>query len=160
MYATARAVADLLRDLGLVSFVKTTGSRGLDVVAPLSGDTDFDTASQFAHDVAEVIAADDPAHRTVETFKSNRGNRLYIGVMRNAYEQTAVAPYSVRARPGAPVATPLQWDELNLPGLRPDGFTIRDVPRRVGTQRDPWADIDRHACSLSQPMQRLSRRLS
>lgn len=156
--ATARAVADVLGDLGLVSYVKTTGSRGLHVVAPLRGDTDFDSARCFARDVADVIVADDPTHRTVEMYKSNRGDRLYVDLMRNAYGQTAVAPYSVRARPGAPVATPLRWDELNRPGLRPDGFTIRDVPGRVAAQGDPWADIDRHARSLAQPMQRLSGR--
>jgi bifunctional non-homologous end joining protein LigD len=154
--ATARAVADVLGDLGLESFVKTTGSRGLHVVAPLSGDADFDTARQFARDVAAVVAADDPAHRTVEISKAKRGTRVYLDVMRNAYGQTAVAPYAVRARPGAPVATPLEWDELDIPGLRSDGFTIRDVPRRVAAQGDPWADIDRHVRSLSQPMQRLS----
>jgi len=156
--ATARAVADVLGDLGLASYVKTTGSRGLHVVAPLSGDTDYDTARQFARDVAAVVAADDPAHRTVEISKTKRGTRVYLDVMRNAYGQTAVAPYAVRARPGAPVATPLEWDELDIPGLRPDGFTVRDVPRRVAVQGDPWADIDRHARSLSRPMQRLSRR--
>jgi bifunctional non-homologous end joining protein LigD len=155
--AAARACADVLEDLGLASYVKTTGSRGLHVVVPLSRGADFDTVRQFARDIAGVVAADDPAHRTVEQRKDKRGDRIYLDVMRNAYAQTAVAPYAVRARRGAPVATPLEWDELSSRGLRPDRFTIRDVPKRIAEQGDPWADMRRHARSLSRPMQRLTK---
>jgi bifunctional non-homologous end joining protein LigD len=155
--AAARACADVLEDLGLASYVKTTGSRGLHVVVPLSRGADFDTVRQFARDIAGVVAADDPAHRTVEQRKDKRGDRIYLDVMRNAYAQTAVAPYAVRARRGAPVATPLEWDELSSRGLRPDRFTIRDVPKRIAEQGDPWADMRRHARSLTRPMQRLTK---
>lgn len=110
-FAVVRATARAVADLGLVCFVKTTGSRGLHVVAPLSGDADFDTARQFARDVAAVVADDDPAHRTIEIRKANRGPRVYLDVMRNAYGQTAAAPYAVRARPGAPVAP--RWTGTN-----------------------------------------------
>jgi bifunctional non-homologous end joining protein LigD len=153
--AAARACADVLDDLGLAAYLKTTGSRGLHVVVPLSRGTDYDTVRQFARDVADVVAADDPAHRTVEQRKDKRGDRIYLDVMRNAYAQTAVAPYAVRARRGAPVATPLEWDELGNRGLRGDRFTIRDVPKRIAEQGDPWADMRRRARSLSRPMQRL-----
>jgi len=156
--ATARAVSGLLDDLGLASYVQTTGSRGLHVVVPLSGDADFDTARQFARDVAEVVVADDPARRTVEMRKANRGDRLYLDVMRNAYAQTAVAPYSVRARGGAPVATPLEWDELNARGLRADSFTLRDIPKRLAERGDPWRGLRRHSRSLKRPIQRLLQR--
>ncbi|WP_139329640.1 MULTISPECIES: non-homologous end-joining DNA ligase [unclassified Mycobacterium] len=156
--ATARATAGVLDDLGLACYVQTTGSRGLHVVVPVRPDTDFDTARQFTRDVAEVVAADDPKHRTVEVRKDKRGGRVYIDVMRNAYAQTAVAPYSVRARPGAPVATPLEWDELDARGLRADRFTIRDVPKRLAGQRDPWADMSRHARALGGPAKRLAKR--
>lgn len=155
--ATAHAIADVLDDLGLVSYLQTTGSRGLHVVVPVSGNTGFDTARQFTRDVAELVAADDPTHRTVEARKNKRGDRVYLDVMRNAYAQTAVAPYSVRARGGAPVATPLEWDELSDRGLRPDRFTIRDIPKRLGGQRDPWADLNRHARALTRPRDRLSK---
>lgn len=155
--AAARAIADVLEDLGLVSYVQTTGSRGLHVVVPLRGDTDFDTTRQFVRDVAEVVAADDPTHRTVAVRKDQRGGRVYLDVMRNAYGQTAVAPYSVRARRGAPVATPLQWDELNNSSLHPDGFTIRDIPKRLAAQHDPWADMARHARSMTRPLQRVAK---
>ena len=100
---------------------------------------------------------DDPAHRTVEMRKANRGDRVYLDVMRNAYAQTAVAPYAVRARRGAPVATPLEWDELNRRGLRADRFTIRDVPKRLAEHGDPWADLRRRGRSLVRPAQRLAK---
>jgi bifunctional non-homologous end joining protein LigD len=155
--ATARAVADVLDELGLVSYVQTTGSRGLHVVTPIKGDAEFDVVRQFARDVAEVVAADDPAHRTIEMRKANRGDRVYLDVMRNAYAQTAVAPYAVRARRGAPVATPLEWDELDRRGLRADRFTIHDIPKRVAENGDPWADLPRRARSLTRPAQRLAK---
>lgn len=155
--ATARAFADVLDDLGLVSYLQTTGSRGLHVVAPIKGDNDFDTVRQFARDVAEVVADDDPKHRTIEMRKANRKDRVYLDVMRNAYAQTAVAPYSVRARRGAPVATPLEWEELDRRGLRADRFTIRDVPKRFAESGDPWSDLQRRARSLTRPAQRLAK---
>jgi bifunctional non-homologous end joining protein LigD len=155
---TARTVAGVLEDLGLACYVQTTGSRGLHVVVPLRADTDFDTARQFARDVAEVAVADDPAHRTVEVRKDKRGRRIYLDIMRNVYAQNAVAPYSVRAREGAPVATPLEWDELDTRGLRSDRFTIRNLGNRLAGQRDPWADMHRHARSLTGPAGRLAKR--
>ena len=155
--ATARALAGALDDLKLARYVQTTGSRGLHVVVPLRADTDFDTVREFARDVAEVVVADDEKHRTIEARKEKRGNRVYLDIMRNGYAQTAVAPYAVRARPRAPVATPLEWDELAARGLRPDRFTIRDIPKRLATQRDPWADMSRHARSLAGPIQRVAK---
>ncbi|HEX5255914.1 MAG TPA: hypothetical protein VFW69_18955 [Mycobacterium sp.] len=100
---------------------------------------------------------DDDAHRTVEARKDKREGRIYLDVMRNGYAQTAVAPYSVRARAGAPVATPLQWDELDTRGLRADRFSIRDVPKRLAGQGDPWADMFRHSRSLTGPLERLAK---
>jgi bifunctional non-homologous end joining protein LigD len=155
--ATARAVAGVLAELGLACYVQTTGSRGLHVVTPLRPDADFDTAREFARGVAEVVAADDAAHRTVEARKNKRGDRVYLDIMRNAYAQTAVAPYSVRARRGAPVATPLEWDELDARGLRADRFTIRDIPKRLAGQPDPWAGMYRRARSLTGPARRLAK---
>ena len=140
--ATARTVADVLDDLGLVSYVQTTGSRGLHVVSPIKGGNDFDTVRQFARDVADVVAADDPAHRTVEMRKGKRGDRVYLDIMRNAYAQ---------------VATPLEWDELDRRGLRADSFTLRDVPKRVAENGDPWSDIGRRGRSLTGPMNRLAK---
>ena len=155
--ATAHTFADVLDGLGLLSFVQTTGSRGLHVVVPVRPDKGFDTVRQFARDVADLVVADDPKHRTLEVRKANRGRRVYLDVMRNAYAQTAVAAYAVRARAGAPVATPLEWDELDRRGMQPDRFTIRDVPKRVAEHGDPWADMNKRTHSLTRPMRRLAK---
>lgn len=155
--ATAHAVAGVLGDLGLACYLQTTGSRGLHVVVPVRPDADFDTAREFARGVAEVVVDDDPASRTVEARKQKRGGRVYLDVMRNAYAQTSVAPYSVRVRDGAPVATPLEWEELDARGLRADRFTVRDIPGRLAHQPDPWAHMSRHARSLAGPRRRLAR---
>lgn len=155
--ATARTLAGLLDDLGLAAYVQTTGSRGLHVVTPLRRGADFDAARRFARDVARLVAADDPAHRTCEIRKANRGGRLYLDVLRNAYGQTAVAPYAVRARAGAPVATPLDWDELDARGMRAYRFTLPEVAKRMAERPDPWAQMSRRARSLSGPRQRLAR---
>jgi bifunctional non-homologous end joining protein LigD len=139
--AAARAHRDLLRELGLVPFVMTTGSRGLHVVVPVERRQDFDDTRAFARDVAGLLAHRHPERFTVKQRKSARGNRLFLDVMRNAYAQTAAAPYSVRARPGAPVATPLDWHELSDAELGPQSWTITNIFRRLGQKGDPWKDI-------------------
>jgi len=155
--ATAYTLAEVLDGLGLVAYLQVTGSRGAHVVVPLDADADFATVRQFARDVADVVIADDPGQRTLEARKARRGDRVYIDVMRNAYAQRAVAPYAVRARPGAPVATPIEWSELDGASMRADLFTIRDVAKRVADRGDPWTDLARHARSLSQPLDKLRR---
>ncbi|MCA1846872.1 MAG: ATP-dependent DNA ligase, partial [Actinobacteria bacterium] len=87
--------------------------------------------------------------------KAKRGARLYLDVARNGYAQTVVAPYSVRARPGAPVATPLDWDELRTTRLAPDRWTIANVFRRLGAKADPWRGMARHARPLQDAWARL-----
>lgn len=160
-FATVRdaalAVRDVLADVGLVPYVQLTGSRGVHVVAPLSGTVDFDTVRGFARDVAELVVADDPARRTIAARKASRGNRVYVDVLRNAYAQTAVAPYAVRARPGGPVATPIEWDELTGRGMRADRYTVRSLPRRLAEHDNPWHDLRRHARSLRTARRRLDR---
>jgi bifunctional non-homologous end joining protein LigD len=144
--ATARELRELLDKLGLVPFVQTTGSRGLHVVVPLDSSADFDAVRTFARTVADRVAAADPDQRTTEARKAKRRGRIYIDIMRNAYAQTAVAPYSVRARPGAPVATPLDWRELGRVTAR--RYTVANLARRLARRTDPWHDIDRHARPL------------
>ena len=151
----------LLEDeLGLPTFVKTTGGWGLHVHVPLNATADFDTARGFALEVAGLLAARNPDLATTEQRKDNRGTLIYLDVMRNAYAQLAVAPYSVRARPGAPVATPLSWDELNDGGLSPGQFTIKTVPARISGLsggNDPWAGLARRRPGLARAQQRLQR---
>jgi bifunctional non-homologous end joining protein LigD len=150
-------------DLGLAAFVKTTGSKGLHVQVPLNGREEFDPVREFAREVAEVLAAAEPDLVTVEQRKNARHGRVYADIMRNAYAQTAVAAYSVRARPGAPVATPVSWDEVADPALTADSFTLRTMPDRLaqlGKAGDPWAGMSRHRQGLSRPRRLLARRHS
>ncbi len=144
----ARTMRQVLEDIGLETFVMTTGSRGLHVVTPLDASADFDAVREFARHVAEVAAARAPGELTTEQRKNQRGGRLYLDIMRNAYGQTAVAPYAVRARPGAPVATPLDWDELGDGKLRADRYNIGNIMRRLGQKQDPWRTIASHAAAL------------
>ncbi|MQA88083.1 MAG: ATP-dependent DNA ligase [Streptosporangiales bacterium] len=143
-FDAARWGALLLREfledeLGLVPFVKTSGGKGLHVHVPLDRRTDFDTVRGIARAVAELLADRHPDRLTTEQRKDKRGERLFVDYLRNAYAQTVVAPYSVRARPAAPVATPLHWDEVEDDRLRPDAFTLRTLPKRLEHTSDPWA---------------------
>jgi bifunctional non-homologous end joining protein LigD len=156
--AAARDAGDLLRGLGLHPFTMTTGSRGLHVVAPLRRTAGFDEVHAFAREAAEALVAADPEGLTIEFRRAKRGQRIFVDVNRNAYGQHAVAPYAVRARPGAPVATPLRWEELDDDRLRPDGWTIATIGARLADGGDPWAGIGRHASDMRTARQALGRR--
>jgi bifunctional non-homologous end joining protein LigD len=144
-----RRAALLLRELlegelGLTSFVKTTGGKGVHVHVPLRADDDFDAVRQFGRQVAEALTARAPDLLTTEQRKDKRSDLIYVDMMRNAYAQTAIAPYAVRGRPGAPVATPLHWAELDDAELSPRLFTIATVPDRIARltgRDDPWAGL-------------------
>lgn len=146
--AAARTIRGVLEDIGLTGFVMTTGSRGLHVMVPLDASADFETARDFARTVADIAAARQPDRLTTEQRKNQRAGRLYLDVMRNAYGQTGVAPYAVRAKPGAPVATPLEWDELDDAKLRADSHDLRNLFRRLGQKDDPWKGMHRHAVAI------------
>ena len=139
----ARAVKDGLDRLDLKSFVQTTGSRGLHIVLPLDRSAVFEPLRGFVRKFAQNIADDLPDIATVEQRKAKRGDRVLIDTFRTAYGQTAVAPYAVRARPGAPVATPLRWEEALTSGMGPQKYTIANIFRRLAQMQDPWQDIDR-----------------
>jgi bifunctional non-homologous end joining protein LigD len=153
----ARWTAELFEDLDLPAYVQVTGSRGLHVVTPLDRSATTEEVASFADGLAIVLAARHPDELTHQFSKSARGDRLYLDTARNGYAQTAVAPYSVRPRRGAPVATPLEWDELDDPGLRADGWTIANLPARVAELGDPWASMSRHARNLPTRRERLAR---
>jgi bifunctional non-homologous end joining protein LigD len=144
----ARWTRELLDELDLASVLQVTGSRGLHVVVPLDLSADTGAVDAFAADVARVLAARHPEELTAEFSKSARKGRLYLDTARNGWAQTAIAPYSVRPRRGAPVATPITWDELDDPGTRPDGWTMRTVPDRLASVGDPWAGMARNARAL------------
>jgi DNA ligase D len=141
--AGAHEVRARLSDLGLVSFAKTTGGKGLHVVVPIERRHEWPDVKRFARSLAEAIAADAPTRYLTRISIAERRGRIFIDYLRNDPTSTAVAPYSTRSRVNAPVATPVTWDEV-APGLDPARFTIRTVPERLrGLNADPWADIDR-----------------
>ena len=148
-----RLVGELLDDLGLTSYLKTTGSRGYHVLVPLRPRLGFDEVRGFAVACAERLVAKEPDLLTLEHRKVNRGDRVLVDIFRNGYGQTAVPAYSVRARPGAPVSTPITWDELSK--VRPAQHTITSVRRRLARRPDPWADVRRHAQGLSKARRKL-----
>ena len=145
--AAARQVAELMDELGMTPHAMTTGSRGLHVLAPLKPEMDFDRVRAIAMSMAEHLAERHPDSLTTDQRKDKRRGRLYLDVMRNAYGQTAVAPYSLRAKPGAPVATPLMLEELDRADLGPQDYHLGNIANRLGQISDPWQDIDRHAAS-------------
>ncbi|KOV74997.1 MULTISPECIES: non-homologous end-joining DNA ligase [unclassified Streptomyces] len=152
--AAAAWLRELLDELGLPAAPMTTGSRGLHLVVPLDGRQDFDAVREFAHDVAELAAARHPDRLTTAARKQDRGDRLYLDVQRNGYAQTAVAPFTVRARPGAPVAVPLTWEQLDDPGLDARRWTIADAGDQART--DPWAGLPARGRSLGPARCRLA----
>ena len=151
----AKDARALLADAGLTSFVQTTGSRGLHVWVPLDRSATFDEVREIASGFAEALAARRPDERTTAQRKAKRGDRVFIDIARNAYGQTVVAPYSVRARPEASVATPLGWDELGSQPS-PRRYTLRNILRRLAQKPDPWATIDESAQKLTPARQKLA----
>ena len=159
-FAGVRRAALVLRellesDLGLTAYVKTTGGKGLHVHVPLDAAQGFDAVRQLARQAGGVLAARAPDLVSTEQRKDKRGGLIYADPMRNAYGQHAAAPYSVRGRPGAPVATPLDWAELDDDGLSPHQFTVATVPGRLAGD-DPWAGMPRRRYSARRAAERLS----
>jgi bifunctional non-homologous end joining protein LigD len=146
--AAAREAGRRLRDAGLAPHAMVTGSRGVHVVCPLRRGNSFGTVHAYARALAEAMVFDDPKRLTLEWKRADRGARIYIDVNRINYAQHAVAPYGVRARPKAPVAMPIDWQELDDPKLKPDRWTVRTAADRVEREGDAWKDIGRHARKL------------
>jgi bifunctional non-homologous end joining protein LigD len=138
----ARAVRERLKAQGLESLVKTTGGKGLHVVVPLTPRAPWKEALAFTRGMAEAMAADEPDRYTTTSVKQEREGRIFIDYLRNNREASAVAPYSTRSRPGAPVAAPVAWEELT-PDLRPNGFTVENLGERLARLKDPWREIGR-----------------
>lgn len=140
--AAAHEVRARLAKLKLESFLKTSGGKGLHVVLPIKP-TPWDAAKDFCQAVAASMAADEPDRYVASAIKSKRNKRIFIDYLRNSREATAVAPYSTRARPGAPVSTPIEWSELGTLKSA-NQFTVLNLPARLKRLRkDPWANIGR-----------------
>ncbi|WP_447977442.1 DNA ligase D [Candidatus Nitrospira bockiana] len=154
---TARLVRDRLEKLGLNSWVKTTGGKGLHVTVPLTGEDGWDEVKRFSQSVAEGLVRDDPRAYTSTMSKAARRGKIFIDYLRNSRGATAIAPYSTRARRGAPVAVPLDWKELE--DVVPSELTIQTVPTRVARlRRDPWQGLREATQSLSAAAKALTRR--
>lgn len=161
-YSKARQAAldlrDILGELDLKAFVKTTGSNGYHVVVPIIRGPGFDEVREFARNVSEALIDRKLDFYTLEQRKEKRKGRIFLDTLRNSYGATAVAPYSVRPKEGAPVAVPLEWDEIE-DGVSPRDFTIRDVPERLSKKGDPWKGMMRHARAIEKRADRLQSQL-
>jgi bifunctional non-homologous end joining protein LigD len=156
--AAARAVRKACQEVGLTPFVQTSGSRGYHVVMPLQPGPDVEVVRDLAAELALLVAARDPARLSVEWRKVKRDGRLLLDTARNGYAQTIVAPYSVRPRPEAPVATPIDWAELGR--VEPRSYTVANLRRRLARKPDPWAGMAASAAAFEPVRARLDELLA
>jgi bifunctional non-homologous end joining protein LigD len=136
-------VKEKLEELGLSTFLMTTGSRGYHIIVPIIPEHSFEVVQAFAKNIAYQIAREYPQYATIEMSESKRGDKIFIDYLRNSYGQTSVVPYSLRAREGAPVATPLDWDELE--NTAPQKYTMQNIFKRLAQKDDVWGDIMQYA---------------
>jgi bifunctional non-homologous end joining protein LigD len=142
----ARATRALLDELDLPAYLKTSGSKGLHVAVPLKRRDTFEQVHETAAILGDVLAARAPEQLTTEFRKEKRKGRLFLDMHRNQYGQHVVAPYTVRALPGAPVSSPIDWDELGR--VEAQTFTLKNVPKRLERVGDPWKDMKARAVTL------------
>ncbi|MBV9174488.1 MAG: non-homologous end-joining DNA ligase [Chloroflexi bacterium] len=150
------AVRDVLAEIGLPSWVKTSGSKGFHIVVPLDGSSDFEEVATFAGAVGALLVKRDPEHLTLEFLKTDRAGRIYVDVGRNGPSATFAAPYAVRAKAGAPVSAPCTWEEVASGSVGPRTFALRDMAQRLRDVGDLWRDVPKHAQSLAPALRALS----
>ncbi len=135
----ALALKKLLDNLGLVSFVMTSGSKGLHIYIPLRRSADFTTTKAFAKACAEHVIQKHPTLATLDIRKDKRGNKVFIDILRNQQGSTAVAPYAIRAKANAPIATPIDWSLVEDTTLHPQQFTLENIFNQL--EPDPWKEF-------------------
>ena len=155
--AAALQVRELLDDLGLPSWIKTSGSKGFHIAVPLDGKSDFGEVAGFAHTVGRVLVSRDPDHLTQEFMKVDRGGRILVDTGRNGYSATYAATYTVRAKRGAPVSAPCTWEEIERGDVGPKTFTLRTMAQRIAVAGDLWSDMLTTKRSLKRPLERLGK---
>ena len=155
--AAAIALRDLLEELTLPSWVKTSGSKGFHIVVPVDGETPMGQLARFANSVGTVFVSRAPDRLTQEFSKADRRGRIYVDTGRNGYSATFAAAYTVRAKSGAPVSAPCTWKEIERGEVNPRTFTLRNMPDRIAKVGDVWADMRRRGRSLKRPMAKLRR---
>jgi len=148
---------DLLAELKLKAWVKTSGSKGFHVVVPVGGGTGYGDVARLAQGVASALIARDPKHLTQEFSKADRNGRIYVDVGRNGPGATFAAVYAVRAKPGAPVSAPCTFDEIERGKVGPQTFTLRTMARRMKDAGDLWVDLPRSRRSIAPAVDRLRR---
>jgi bifunctional non-homologous end joining protein LigD len=156
--AAAIGLRDLLAELTLPSWIKTSGSKGFHIVVPLDGQTKMGQVERFANGVGKLFVSHAPDHLTQEFSKADRRGRIYVDTGRNGYSATFAAAYAVRAKSGAPVSAPCTWEEVARGEVSPRTFTLRNMPDRVAALGDVWADMRRRGRSLKRPMEKLKLR--
>jgi bifunctional non-homologous end joining protein LigD len=154
----ALTLHDLLEELDLKNWVQTTGSKGFHVIVPLDRKWEFDRVREFAKKAARVLVQQHEEKFTLEQRKDQRKGRIYLDTNRNSYGATAVAPYSLRAREEASIATPLDWDEVES-GTNPREWTVKNIFNRLGQKSDPWKGMMRHQYSLESRMDNIQNML-
>lgn len=137
----ALLLRDVLLELGLASWIKTSGSKGYHIVVPLDAAADFGVVGAFAHRVGAALVARNPADLTQEFSKADRGGRIYVDTGRNGYSATFAAVYTVRARPGAPISAPCTWEEVERGTIAPRSVTLRNAAERFAAVGDLWVDL-------------------
>jgi bifunctional non-homologous end joining protein LigD len=155
--AAALEVRDLLKELGLVTWVKTSGSKGFHILVSLDGSARMGEVARFAHAVGALLVAQQPARFTQEFSKADRGGRILVDTGRNGYSATFAAAYTVRAKRGAPISAPCTWTEVERGEVQPRTFTLRTMPDRVATVGDLWSDLHKRGSSLRRPIERLKK---
>jgi bifunctional non-homologous end joining protein LigD len=155
--AAALALRDFLEELGLPSWVKTSGSKGFHIVVSLDGQSKMGDVARFAHAVGTMMVKRDPKHLTQEFSKTDRSGRIYMDTGRNGYSATFAAAYTVRAKPGAPVSAPCTWEEVERGEVGPRTFTLRTMSDRIAKAGDVWRDMRKRGRSLRRAIEKLGR---
>jgi bifunctional non-homologous end joining protein LigD len=153
----AKKIKELADFLDMKSFIQTTGSRGFHIYIPLNRSSSFVKTHAFAKEFASYLAQKYPEEITIEQSKNKRGKRIFIDYARNSYGLNAVAPYSIRTKDKAPIATPLFWEELENKVLTPQTFTIANILKRLKKVKDPWKDMNKHQSRLTLATQKLKK---
>jgi bifunctional non-homologous end joining protein LigD len=148
---------NLLAELGLPSWIKTSGSKGFHIVVPVDGKTRVGAVARFANTVGTAFVNLAPDRLTQEFSKADRGGRIYVDTGRNGHGATFAAAYTVRAKPGAPVSAPCTWEEVERGDVQPRTFTMRNMATRVAKVGDLWADLLRRGKPLREPMEKLEK---
>jgi bifunctional non-homologous end joining protein LigD len=153
--AAALGLRDFLEELGLSSWIKTSGSKGFHIALPLDGKSGYGEVARFAHTVGRLMVERDPENLTQEFYKADRGGRILVDTGRNEYSATFAAVYAVRPKRGAPVSAPCSWEEVERRTVEPARFTLRTMAARLEEAGDLWGEMNEVRQSLRGAIARL-----